>query len=81
MTLEWNGIERRLERLKGCLLKPEPLKAKRSDEFASDPYLKDAVYIIETTRRKSDHRSATRRVFKMVVGIAQRHVNSENQKL
>ena len=40
---EWNGIERRLERLKGCLLKLEPLKTKRSDEFASDPYLKDIV--------------------------------------
>jgi len=39
MTPEWNGIERRLERLKGCLLKPEPLKTKTSDEFASDPYL------------------------------------------
>ncbi len=36
---EWNGIERRLERLKGCLLKLEPLKPKTSDEFASDPYL------------------------------------------
>jgi len=43
MTPEWNGIERRLERLKGCLLKLEPLKTKTSDEFASDPYLKDIV--------------------------------------
>jgi hypothetical protein len=39
MTPEWNGIERRLERLEGCLLKLEPLKTKTSDEFASDPYL------------------------------------------
>jgi hypothetical protein len=38
---EWNGIERRLERLKGCSLKLEPLKTKTSDEFASDPYRKD----------------------------------------
>jgi uncharacterized protein YutE (UPF0331/DUF86 family) len=43
MVPEWNGIERHLERLKGCLLKLEPLKTKRSDEFASDPYLKDIV--------------------------------------
>jgi len=43
MTPEWNGIERRLERLRGCLLKLEPLKTKTSDEFASDPYLKDIV--------------------------------------
>jgi len=26
MTPEWNGIERRLEQLKGCSLKLEPLK-------------------------------------------------------
>lgn len=43
MTPEWNGIERRLERLKGCLLELEPLKTRTSDEFASDPYLKDIV--------------------------------------
>jgi len=43
MTPEWNGIERHLERLKRCLLKLEPLKAETSDEFASDPYLKDIV--------------------------------------
>jgi hypothetical protein len=36
---EWNVIERCLKRLKGCLLKLEPLKTKTSDEFASDPYL------------------------------------------
>jgi len=28
MTAEWNGIERRLERLQGCLLKLERLKTK-----------------------------------------------------
>ena len=43
MPLEWNGIERRLERLNECLLKLEPLKTKTSDEFSSDPYLKDIV--------------------------------------
>ena len=43
MTPQWNGIEQRLELLKGCLLKLEPLKIKTSDEFASDPYLKDIV--------------------------------------
>jgi len=43
MTPEWNGIERRLKRLKGCSLKLELLKTKTSDEFASDPYLKDIV--------------------------------------
>jgi hypothetical protein len=37
MTPEWNGIERRLERLKGCSLKLEPLKTKTSDEFAPIP--------------------------------------------
>jgi hypothetical protein len=39
MMPEWNGIEQRLERLKVCLLKLEPLKAETSDGFASDPYL------------------------------------------
>jgi len=43
MTPEWSGIERRLKRLKGCLLKLEPLKTKTSDEFASDPCLKNIV--------------------------------------
>jgi len=31
---ECNGIERRLERLKGCLLKLEPLKTKTSDPMS-----------------------------------------------
>jgi len=35
MTPQSNGIEQRLERLKGCLLKLEPLKAETSDEEAS----------------------------------------------
>ena len=43
MTPEWNGIEQRLERLTGCLLKLEPLKTKTSDELVSEPYLKDIV--------------------------------------
>ena len=43
MTPHWNGIEQRLELLKGCLLKLEPLKAETSDEFVSDLYLKDIV--------------------------------------
>ena len=43
MTPEWAGIERCLQRLKGWLLKLEPLKTKTRDEFASDPYLKDIV--------------------------------------
>ncbi len=43
MTPQSNGIEQRLELLKGCLLKLEPLKAETSDEFASDLYLKDMV--------------------------------------
>jgi len=43
MTSEWNGIERRLERLKECLLKLAPLANKRSEEFADNPYLRDIV--------------------------------------
>jgi len=43
MTPQWNGIEQRLELLKGCLLKLEPLKIKTNDDLASDPYLKDIV--------------------------------------
>jgi len=37
MVPELNGIEQRLERLEGCLLKPEPLKIKINDEFALIP--------------------------------------------
>ena len=43
MTPEWKGIKRHLEGLKGCLLKLEPFKTKRSNEFASDPCLKNIV--------------------------------------
>jgi len=39
MNEEFNGIERRLERLKGCLRKLEPLRTKPRDEFETDPYL------------------------------------------
>jgi uncharacterized protein YutE (UPF0331/DUF86 family) len=43
MTPEFSGIERRLERLKECLLKLEPLKSKTKEEFLKDPYLQDIV--------------------------------------
>lgn len=43
MNPEFSGIERRLERLKECLLKLEPLKGKAKDEFLKDPYLRDIV--------------------------------------
>lgn len=43
MRPEFSGIERRLERLKGCLLKLEPLRAKARSEFDGDPYLRDIV--------------------------------------
>lgn len=43
MKEEFNGIERRLQQLKGCLQKLEPLKTKPRDEFETDPYLKDIV--------------------------------------
>ena len=43
MNEEFNGIERRLQRLKGCLRKLEPLKTKQKTEFETDIYLKDIV--------------------------------------
>lgn len=43
MKPEFSGIERRLERLKTCLLKLEPLKTKAQEEFLQDPYLQDIV--------------------------------------
>lgn len=43
MKPEFSGIERRLERLRTCLLKLEPLRVKAKEEFLSDPYLQDVV--------------------------------------
>lgn len=43
MTLPFSGIEKRLEKLKKCLIKLEPLQEKLLSEFESDPYLKDIV--------------------------------------
>ena len=43
MKPEFSGVERRLERLKTCLLKLEPLKTKEKEEFLKDPYLRDIV--------------------------------------
>ncbi|MBW1669757.1 MAG: DUF86 domain-containing protein [Deltaproteobacteria bacterium] len=43
MKPEFSGIERRLQRLRECLLKLEPLKEKEKSEFVRDPYLRDIV--------------------------------------
>ncbi len=43
MKPEFSGIERRLERLKTCLLKLEPLKTKEKSAFQAEPYLQDIV--------------------------------------
>jgi len=40
---EFSGIERRLQRLRECLLKLEPLRDKKKHEFLEDPYLRDIV--------------------------------------
>jgi hypothetical protein len=57
---DWNGTERRLERLKGCLLKLELLKSKTSDEFALiptfDPHLGILTWALprRTSLQRSD---------------------------
>ena len=43
MKPEFSGIERRLQRLRECLLKLEPLRGKKKHEFLEDPYLRDIV--------------------------------------
>jgi len=43
MQTEFSGIEQRLERLKKCLIKLEPLKEKSKEEFFRDEYLQDIV--------------------------------------
>lgn len=43
MKPEFRGIERRLERLRVCLKKLEPFKAKKKDEILQDPYLQDII--------------------------------------
>jgi len=43
MKPEFSGIERRLQRLRECLLKLEPLRDKKKHEFLEDPYLRDIV--------------------------------------
>jgi uncharacterized protein YutE (UPF0331/DUF86 family) len=43
METEFSGIEQRLERLKKCLIKLEPLKEKSKEEFFQDEYLQDIV--------------------------------------
>lgn len=43
METEFSGIEQRLERLKKCLIKLEPLKEKSKEEFLRDEYLQDIV--------------------------------------
>lgn len=39
----FSGIERRLDRLRECLNKLEPLRDKAREEFEKDPYLRDIV--------------------------------------
>jgi uncharacterized protein YutE (UPF0331/DUF86 family) len=43
MKPEFTGIEMRLERLKSCLLKLEPLRTRGIQEFLQDSYLQDIV--------------------------------------
>ena len=43
MTPELGGITRRLEKLRECLGKLEPLRQRRRDEFDQQPYLRDIV--------------------------------------
>jgi len=43
MRPEIGGITRRLEKLRECLGKLEPLRKKRREEFAQQPYLRDIV--------------------------------------
>jgi uncharacterized protein YutE (UPF0331/DUF86 family) len=43
MKPEFSGIERRLEKLSGCLKKLEPFKAKEKEEILQDPYLPDII--------------------------------------
>jgi uncharacterized protein YutE (UPF0331/DUF86 family) len=43
MRPEIGGITRRLEKLRECLGKLEPLRKKRREEFARQPYLRDIV--------------------------------------
>lgn len=43
IELKYKGIEQRLERLKKCLIKLEPLKEKSKEEFFRDEYLQDIV--------------------------------------
>jgi len=43
MKPEFSGVERRLERLKECLLNLEPLREKRIEDFFSDANLRAIV--------------------------------------
>lgn len=43
MRPEFTGIERRLERLRECLQKLEPLSQRELKDFLEDPYLRDIV--------------------------------------
>jgi uncharacterized protein YutE (UPF0331/DUF86 family) len=43
METEFSGIEKRLERLKKCLIKLEPFKEKTREKFYQDEYLQDIV--------------------------------------
>ena len=43
METEFSGIEQRLEKLKKCLVKLEPFKEKRKEDFLRDEYLQDIV--------------------------------------
>ena len=43
MSLEFAGIERRLDRLNECLQKLEPLRQRPLAEFLTDAYLRDIV--------------------------------------
>ena len=40
---QFNGIEKRLEKLAECLSKLEPLKSRSLEEFSEDAYLRDIV--------------------------------------
>lgn len=43
MKQEFSGIEKRLERLRDCLNKLEPLADKSLDEINEEPYLQDVI--------------------------------------
>ncbi len=43
MSSKYSGIESRLQRLKSCLQKLEPLRVKTRNDIDNEPYLKDII--------------------------------------